>query len=67
MYTISKVDYLLGRFVSTMQKVNFLWSELNYIQFSKVKCKKIARTMYFYITRIHSPIAAASKSTVRLA
>lgn len=65
MYTISKVDYMMGRFYHA--KSEFLWSELNYIQFSKVKCKKIARTMYFYITRIHSPIAAASKSTVRLA
>lgn len=47
------------------QKENFLWSyNWKYIQFSKANCKKISRTIYFYITAYTPQFAATSKSTL---
>lgn len=57
MYIIKKSCWV----AFTMQKVNFLWSGSNYIQFSRAKCKKIARTIYFYITENKLPVCCYFK------
>lgn len=64
MYIIKQRGLFIGSSCHA-QKENFLWSyNWKYIQFSKANCKKISRTIYFYITAYTPQFAATSKSTL---
>lgn len=49
MYIIKQSGVFIGSLYHAESEISYGLSS-NYIQFSKAKCKKIARTFYFYIT-----------------
>lgn len=65
MYIIKQSGIFIGAVLPCRKWISYGLSS-NYIQFSKAKCKKIARIIYFYITEYIPQFAATSKNTFGL-